>query len=390
MTTLKNITGSLTKVFLLAALAVFLCFGSASLAQAQTAKPDLYLVSVGVSTYQNKYAQPDLPLCTKDATDLANLLQGQQGKLFGRVETQPLLTEKATANDILASLQAVKAKANANAYTILYFATHGGTDAQGKVAIYAYDRKMNWSEIQTALRGMPGQVFVILDVCHAGAVPSGDNLIVFSSCLADQTSGDGKLPDGTPNQNGWFTKALLEGLNGAADYDHNGTVTLAELNTYISNRLQQTTMGKQTSTFLPPPNVPGTLPLAQVTPTQPAPGPVTTVSQPVPVQVAPVAPVAPVAVPKLVGTTWKGQESIVAPTQFTPVSFQFLQNGQVMMTCPDGAQVYTGTYSQQGNQVTISLPGAANIYQGTINGTTFSGQAVGSNNIPWHFSVTLQ
>jgi hypothetical protein len=87
--------------------------------------------------------------------------------------------------------------------------------------------------------------------------------------------------------NGFFTQALIEGLSGKADMDHNGTVTLAELDAYVAGRLEQISNGKQSSTLLRPVNTPSSLPLAKLntavvnTPVVPAPSGV---------QVSPVVP----------------------------------------------------------------------------------------------------
>jgi uncharacterized caspase-like protein len=57
--------------------------------------------------------------------------------------------------------------------------------------------------------------------------------------------------------NGAFTKALLEGLEGAAVYGNvNGLITVKRLDLYLSDRVKELTGGKQTPTTTAPPNVP--------------------------------------------------------------------------------------------------------------------------------------
>ncbi len=46
--------------------------------------------------------------------------------------------------------------------------------------------------------------------------------------------------------NGAFTKALLEGLGGKADYSKKGRVTINMLDLYISERVKELTNNKQT------------------------------------------------------------------------------------------------------------------------------------------------
>ena len=46
--------------------------------------------------------------------------------------------------------------------------------------------------------------------------------------------------------NGAFTKALVEGLRGAADFKKRGRVTYKQLDAYVSDRVDELTSGRQT------------------------------------------------------------------------------------------------------------------------------------------------
>ena len=63
-----------------------------------------------------------------------------------------------------------------------------------------------------------------------------------------------------------FTKALVEGLTGAADTDHDGIVTISELNTYLDQRVSDLTKQAQRPVLTKPASVSGDLPLAVVGP----------------------------------------------------------------------------------------------------------------------------
>jgi len=52
--------------------------------------------------------------------------------------------------------------------------------------------------------------------------------------------------------NGAFTKALVEGLNGSADYKHTGKITVNMLDLYISERVKELTHGQQTPSTTKP------------------------------------------------------------------------------------------------------------------------------------------
>jgi hypothetical protein len=49
-----------------------------------------------------------------------------------------------------------------------------------------------------------------------------------------------------------FTSALVEGLRGAADYSHKGTITVTMLDLYLSERVKELTGGQQTPTTAKP------------------------------------------------------------------------------------------------------------------------------------------
>lgn len=249
---LKTKYGTLGKLFLVAVL--FSCFASLGFAQAPASKPQLFMVPVGISTYKvNPLVSPH-----KDAQDMAQLFKAQEGKLFSSVQANPLINEQATVANIYNALNWVKARATADSYTIVSLAGHGtNRNATGEFEFMAYDGKVRWSDLRAALKDVRGRVILILDSCHSGALESNGNVIVLSSSLAHQTSGE-------TNQNGYFTQSLLEGLNGKADTNNDGTITLAEVYAYVSNRLVVISNGQQLCTFLPSPNTPGVLPLAQI------------------------------------------------------------------------------------------------------------------------------
>jgi uncharacterized caspase-like protein len=56
--------------------------------------------------------------------------------------------------------------------------------------------------------------------------------------------------------NGAFTKGLVEGLQGKADYTSTGRITLNMRDLYVSERVKELTQGRQTPTTVKPPNVP--------------------------------------------------------------------------------------------------------------------------------------
>jgi hypothetical protein len=267
MTFLKNTSASLRKVFLIAALALALCFGWAGVAHAQTGvKPNLHMVSVGISKYVDI---APLKCAHKDAMDMANLFQAQQGKQFGQVQVTQLIDNQATWANIKNALHGVASKVTADDYVIVYMAGHGGKGPNHPEYSYcAFDTNLGWSEIQQSLAQVPCKVIVILDTCQAGHASGGNNLVVFCGSLAHQGGGEDQSEFG----NGYFTKTLIEALKGSADVNHDGIVTMQETEFFVAGKLTQMTGGQQSSTVLPTALPVSNLALAQVgTGTQPLP-----------------------------------------------------------------------------------------------------------------------
>jgi uncharacterized caspase-like protein len=129
-----------------------------------------------------------------------------------------------------------------------------------------------FSDIRSTVSHIAGKVLFFMDTCHSGNLMASraagaerdivgvindlasaeDGAIVFASSTGSQVSYE------DPSWgNGAFTKALLEGLSGAAVYGSpQGLVTVKKLDLYLSDCVKELTGGKQTPTTTTPPNVP--------------------------------------------------------------------------------------------------------------------------------------
>ena len=72
-------------------------------------------------------------------------------------------------------------------------------------------------------------------------------VVVFSASTGRQSSQESREWG-----NGAFTKAVIEGLSGKADFQHTGRVTLNMLDLYISERVKELTKGTQSPTTAKP------------------------------------------------------------------------------------------------------------------------------------------
>ena len=237
---------------------------SPSVAEVVDKRARLYLLSVGVSRYAK--SNYDLKLAAKDATDFVQTMKKQQGQFYRQVDAQLLTDERATRSAVLAGIQWLKSVTTPGDIGILYIAGHGINDVDDTYYFLPHDadadqlsRTSVGEEVfRDALTTMKGKSFFFVDTCYSGksvGVFSNVDLtriankfsspeygvIVFSASQARQESME-KNDWG----NGAFTKALVEGLLGRADYRKEGVVTYKGLDYFVSDEVKKLTSGLQT------------------------------------------------------------------------------------------------------------------------------------------------
>jgi len=230
--------------------------------------PALQVLAVGISAFAKH--EHDLLFSAKDATDVAACFRAQEGRLFSKVDVRLLTDAQATGEGITSSLEDLAGRSRPDDVTVVFFSTHGVTDeARRTYALVPHDFEMGslgvpGPVLQRCLEAIQGKVLVLLDTCHSGNVlgqdrmrslddfyhrarfineliQAGPGMVVLSSSTGDQVSLERQ-----DWGNGAFTKALREGLAGAADPDRTGRVTTALLDAWLRHRVAELTDGKQT------------------------------------------------------------------------------------------------------------------------------------------------
>jgi uncharacterized caspase-like protein len=127
------------------------------------------------------------------------------------------------------------------------------------------------SDITSTVATLAGKVLVFMDACHSGNLMGKlkrRGVVVVSSVineLASAENGAVVFSAATGRQyalenaewgNGAFTKGVVEGIRGKADYTSTGRITVNMLDLYVSERVKNLTKGQQTTTTVKPPNVP--------------------------------------------------------------------------------------------------------------------------------------
>jgi WD40 repeat protein len=233
---------------------------------AEEIKPSLFILAVGISQY--RAPELKLALADKDANDFKNVFD-QQKKTYRKVEIVTLANEKATSAEIRHALDWFASAPTSHDVAMLFMAGHGVDDQGGRYFFVpqevgpkeALSQGLSYQDIRRALASVAGRVLFFIDTCHAGAawgnpgrpvtdvsrmvndLNSPENRVMtFASSTARQLSYENVNEWG----NGAFTKAVVEGLTGKADFFQNGYVTASQLDTYVSDRVPKLTLGKQT------------------------------------------------------------------------------------------------------------------------------------------------
>jgi WD40 repeat protein len=229
-------------------------------------KPDLYVLAIGVSKYKDSSLNLVYP--DKDATDFLKVMRAQQGGLYKEVHVYPqdLVDDHATRDEIRKGLNWLRKSTTSRDIAVLFLSGHGQNDAGGHYHYLPYDADesdldfttIQDFEIADFLSKVPGKVVAFLDTCFSGALhargpvqPDVDKLanelasaengiIVFTSSTGRQFSLE--KPEW---QNGAFTKALVEAVKGGADFEHEQTISIAELEVYLAHRVRELTGGEQ-------------------------------------------------------------------------------------------------------------------------------------------------
>ena len=262
---------------------------------AEAVKPGqqtLTVLTIGVSKYDSP-AVNQLGYPAKDARDVAAAFKAQEGKLFSAVDVLPTLTDDGATREAiinaLTTLRKKKASLKPNDYTVVFVAGHGTNTDTGDYYFAPFDVDLgsveasgvDWSIFTRTLSQLPGHVILMLDTCHSagvnGKVSSKDAygqyltalyskrfnnespLIMLTSCNENEIS----LESPAWN-NGAFTHELIAGLNGAADANHDGSVTIKELSDFVHDAVLKLTDNKQTPRFVKPSFVADSLPVTVV------------------------------------------------------------------------------------------------------------------------------
>ncbi len=249
---------------------------SSQLRSASASGPRLVVLSIGISEYK----QPEyrLGLAAKDATDFAQAMSSQSGKLYRDVQTRSLTNQQATRLAIIANLKWLSDSVGPGDIGMLFLAGHGINAKTGQYYFLPHEGNHEKLEqtalpeaaIRDTLGRMRGKALFFVDTCFGGNVVGNfttasrelarmandlaaaeNGVVVFASSSGKQLSEENDAWG-----NGAFTKAVLAGLSGKADLTRTGRITFKGLDFYISEEVRKLTEGRQTPVTISPIGVP--------------------------------------------------------------------------------------------------------------------------------------
>lgn len=245
-------------------------------------KPEVFILSVGVSKYQNpKY---NLQYAHKDAIDLAEAFK-KQTSLFDLREVTVLTDERATRSSIRNELTKLKSHITSNDLFIFVFSGHGLNESLVTYDFSIEDRtatSLQKSDLVSLIGQFNCNYIVLLDACHSGSfaksIDIGGGKDINADFILEQNIANEKLlralnasdkanivigssssseksEECISCQNGYFTQSILDAFEGKSvtdskthktyspDTDKNGFIYTDELDNYLKEAVSLNTRG---------------------------------------------------------------------------------------------------------------------------------------------------
>ena len=228
-----------------------------------------YAVVIGISKYPKTAGAEFSPLdfAAKDARAMARLISSQPGYSKSRVKI--LIGKDATRDAIAASLRDLRGRVKEEDMVLFYFSGHGtmgkGKDGKSHYYLIPYDGRVSdlaaTSVQDYMLEELIGQIparqmVVLLDTCYSGGAKGvfGAKGVTNKNLdtpppprpFVDATFGRVLISASSSNQvsfeakklgHGVFTSFLLKALDGEADWNKNGKISVLETYQYLNSNV---------------------------------------------------------------------------------------------------------------------------------------------------------
>jgi WD40 repeat protein len=230
----------------------------------QPIKPNLYVLAFGIAAYPGELK---LNYAASDAELLTRTLQEHSRDVFETIEVRVITDAEATRKGIHEGLEWIKSKMTARDVGIIFFSGHGTQDEKGDFYMVPVDVRGDdlagscfpGDVFKQTLENLPGRVIAMLDCCHSGSVAENKPLvprvaddlvrdlvtddygvIVMCSSLGQECSLESPAVKA-----GFYTRGLVEGMEGAADVNRDNLIHVHELDQFTSLFVRKLTQGMQ-------------------------------------------------------------------------------------------------------------------------------------------------
>ena len=232
-------------------------------------KPNLYILSVGISKYADSTV--NLQYASADADSIISKFELMEGKLFREVHAKLLTDTTATLTEIKKGISWLERQATQKDMILMFISSHGALDNKGNLYLLPHDFNgyhlfatgLNINDVTEGMNGTPCKKLILLDACHSGrsafdmmdlAYAKSTDLNDIIKELVEAEAGITVMTSSTGDEYSWedpasghgvFTKAILDGLDGGADYNTDEVINLMELNLFVTESVKETTGGQQ-------------------------------------------------------------------------------------------------------------------------------------------------
>ncbi len=237
-------------------------------------KPDLYILSVGVTDYLDD--DLDLNYAAEDAKSISETFNSQKYGLYNNVNSKVLIDDFATKDNVLDGLDFLMNEATQRDVVIIFLAGHGVNDISGNFYFLCHDTDISklrrtglkWSEFEDVVINLPSKAILLVDACHSGNIMGSKRDIDINGAIKSlmvagtgqvimtATTGNSYSYEEDKWKHGAFTKSLIDGFNGQADYDDDKIISIKEIDLFVTKNVKKLTKGKQKPTTIIPESMP--------------------------------------------------------------------------------------------------------------------------------------
>jgi len=240
-------------------------------------KRNLYVLSIGISSFQNSddVIFSDLSYADADATSIQTLFKSQEGVLYNKVFTKLLVNDKATRLEIIDGLTWLEDNPSSGDVVVLFISSHGFNEAD-KTYIMPYDGNvtklrataLDFYDIDQTIEKLSDplqrncRVLTLIDACHSGGIGTqgskGASALSIETALKTldrkeagvlgiySSEGSEKSYEDKKWLHGAFTYAILQSLqNGDGDVNEDDVINFDELSLYLKENVKKLTEYKQ-------------------------------------------------------------------------------------------------------------------------------------------------